>query len=93
MLAIDNNIPRIEHGIALPEPKAKGRKFGNSKFPFRLMKTGDSFFVPGKSVQRFYATIRYAEKAILRDTSKPVRFTIRKWKEGSVEGVRCWREK
>lgn len=91
MLNIENDVPMIERGIPIPaRKKSLGAK---QKYPFRQMKVGDSFFVPNKLVQRFYPTIRYAEQSIAKATGAKVRFHIAKWKNGSVEGVRCWREK
>ncbi len=55
---------------------------GRSKYPFRDMELGDSFFSPGGSVIGLHGCAR---------RHRPMRFTCRSIVENGVPGVRVWR--
>ena len=67
----------IEITKGLPTPR--GRK---SKYPFRDMEIGDSFFAPGSSVIGIHGCAR---------RHRPMRFTCRSVVENGVPGIRVWR--
>lgn len=81
----------IEHGIPLPPPKLI--------YPFKDMKPGDSFLVPGKSLKDKEGRNRYtrAQNAIhgFRKTNKGAKFQSAKWyspePENKFLGWRIWR--
>ena len=56
-----------------------------SKYPFALLKVGQSFFVPEKTVKTFGPTVQ-GQKNKLRQN-----FTIRNTTREGVEGVQVWR--
>ena len=55
---------------------------GRSKYPFRGMELGDSFFAPGATVIGLHGCAR---------RHRPMRFTCRSVVENGVAGVRVWR--
>ena len=67
----------IEITKGLPTPR--GRR---SKYPFRDMEIGDSFFAPGSSVIGIHGCAR---------RHRPMRFTCRSVVEDGVAGIRVWR--
>jgi hypothetical protein len=60
-------------------PAPRGRR---SKYPFRDMDIGDSFFAPGSSVIGIHGCAR---------RHRPMRFTCRSIVENGIPGVRVWR--
>lgn len=60
-------------------PTPRGRR---SKYPFRDMEIGDSFFAPGSSVIGIHGCAR---------RHRPMRFTCRSVVEDGVAGIRVWR--
>ena len=60
-------------------PTPRGRK---SKYPFRDMEVGDSFFAPGSSVIGIHGCAR---------RHRPMKFTCRSIVENGVAGIRVWR--
>ncbi len=79
---------QIESNIPLPE-----KKTANDKYPFKDMKVGDSFFVPGADTVpailrgRLYASCSNRRQA----SGKTERFSVRIETNGHGEGVRVWR--
>lgn len=67
----------IEINKGLPTPQR-----GRTKYPFRDMELGDSFFAPGASVISLHGCAR---------RHRPMRFTCRSLVENGVAGVRVWR--
>lgn len=67
----------IEINKGLPTPR--GRK---TKYPFREMDVGDSFFAPGSSVIGIHGCAR---------RHRPMKFTCRSMVENGVAGIRVWR--
>lgn len=67
----------IEINKGLPTPR--GRK---TKYPFREMEVGDSFFAPGSSVIGIHGCAR---------RHRPMKFTCRSMVENGVAGIRVWR--
>jgi hypothetical protein len=67
----------IEITKGLPTPHR-----GRSKYPFRDMELGDSFFAPGGTVIGLHGCAR---------RHRPMRFTCRSVVENGVAGVRVWR--
>jgi hypothetical protein len=66
---------KIEDNVSMPAPLIR------HAFPFRLMKVGDSFFVPPEKIHSVKRAHQYAEKKL------GIRLTFR-----SVEGGgRIWR--
>lgn len=72
---------KLDEGIeitkGLPTPHR-----GRSKYPFRGMDLGDSFFAPGATVIGLHGCAR---------RHRPMRFTCRTVVENGVSGVRVWR--
>lgn len=69
----------------IPVPRrASGRK---SKYPFKVMNVGDSFFAPNIRHHSLYQAAKIAGKKIDR------KFTVRAVIEGGVAGSRAWRVK
>lgn len=60
-------------------PAPRGRK---SKYPFREMEIGDSFFAPGSSVIGIHGCAR---------RHRPMKFTCRSVVENGIAGIRVWR--
>lgn len=71
---------KVERKIPTPEPAGR-----NPKYPWREMKVGDSFFVPGALVR----TIHPAAHAASKRTG--FKFTCRTISEAQGSGVRVWR--
>ena len=71
------SVESIEINKGLPTPR--GRR---SKYPFREMDIGDSFFAPGSSVIGIHGCAR---------RHRPMRFTCRTVVENGVGGIRVWR--
>jgi len=69
----------IEITKGLPTPHR-----GRTKYPFRDMELGDSFFAPGASVIGLHGCAR---------RHRPMRFTCRTLVENGVAGGRGWRIK
>jgi hypothetical protein len=67
---------KIEKGIAIPPTQRKR----TSKYPWADMKTGDSFFVPGKP-KGLYAAAK----------QNGLKIAVRPEKKGTKEGVRVWK--
>ena len=65
----------IDKGVALPPARA-GRKY-----PFRLMKVGESFFAPGITQDTMCSMV----------PRKYGKWATRVWREGNIGGVRVWR--
>jgi len=70
---------KIEKGIERPVRAGQGKP---RKYPFYKMEVGDSVFISGVNNQKVSGSF-----TILR----PKRFSVRKWKEGEVTGIRVWR--
>ncbi|MEY3082422.1 MAG: hypothetical protein RJA94_2407 [Pseudomonadota bacterium] len=75
--AVNRMMGVIEITKGLPTPR--GRK---SKYPFREMEVGDSFFSPGSSVIGIHGCAR---------RHRPMKFTCRSVVENGVAGIRVWR--
>ena len=67
----------IEITKGLPTPHR-----GRTKYPFRDMELGDSFFAPGSSVIGIHGCAR---------RHRPMRFTCRSVVENGIAGIRVWR--
>ena len=65
----------ISKGIPTPQR-------GRTKYPFRNMQLGDSFFAPGATVIGIHGCAR---------RHRPMRFTCRTVVEDGTPGVRVWR--
>ena len=70
---------RVVIQICKGVPTPTGRR---SKYPFRDMEIGDSFFSPGSSVIGIHGCAR---------RHRPKRFTCRSVDEDGVAGIRVWR--
>lgn len=78
IFGIDRRQPDvIEITKGMPTPR--GRR---SKYPFRDMEVGDSFFAPGSSVIGIHGCAR---------RHRPMKFTCRSMVENGVAGIRVWR--
>ena len=78
LFATERRMPSvIEITKGLPTPR--GRR---SKYPFRDMEVGDSFFAPGSSVIGIHGCAR---------RHRPMKFTCRSVVEDGVVGIRVWR--
>lgn len=75
---------KIERDIPLPPRKPLGRQAGVSKYPFRTMAVGDSFFVAatGKGIRKAFSRLTSSAQA-----AKPFKFSVRTLDNG----VRIWR--
>ena len=72
---------KIEADIPIPVAVKKGGAGRKPKYPFAELQVGESFLVPGKTTDKFGATVTLARKRTGRN------FTTR-----NVEGgVRIWR--
>ena len=74
----ENRTTRVNE-ITKGLPTPRGRK---SKYPFRDMEVGDSFFSPGSSVIGIHGCAR---------RHRPMKFTCRSVVEDGVAGIRVWR--
>lgn len=78
IFGIERRAPEvIEINRGLPPPR--GRR---SKYPFREMEIGDSFFAPGSSVIGIHGCAR---------RHRPMKFTCRSLVENGIAGIRVWR--
>lgn len=75
---------KIDKLIPIPKP---GRKGWLARYPFRQMKVGDSFFVPGRNVQQMSNSGAQYRKLFGH------RYTVRSVVEGGKKGCRVWRTK
>lgn len=73
----------LTNTIPLPNSGPRGRKV---KYPFRVMKPGDSFFVPNTKSATVYQAAR---KAALACGDR--KFVVRSVSERGVAGARVWR--
>lgn len=84
-LSLNDGFTALERPISGPIaitkglPAPRGRK---SKYPFRDMELGDSFFAPGSSVIGIHGCAR---------RHRPMRFTCRSVVENGIAGIRVWR--
>lgn len=69
----------VEPGLPIPESRIWRRKY-----PFKQMEVGDSFFVPGKTIQDLKGPLNYARCDCRR-------FTTRRVTENGITGLRIWR--
>lgn len=74
----------IEFQINVPMPEGLGRSGRVSKYPFRTMPLGGSFFVPGKAPGQLSGAARNQEK-------NDRKFAMRSVVEDGVSGTRVWR--
>lgn len=73
----------------IPAPAAQPRKGRRgSKYPFLIMRVGDSFFATNVTQPTLYQASRKAMK-ILSGSS----FVLRETLENSIKGTRVWRVK
>jgi hypothetical protein len=70
----------VQKGIELPPASP------THKYPWKMLEVGDSFFVAN-------APKSLAGSISKRNKDGPTEYAIRKWKEGSLTGVRVWRTK
>ncbi len=70
----------------IPLPGAKRREY-KSKYPFREMNKGDSFFVPGITKGGLYQAAYY----IVKKTKGKKRFKVIERTENDLKGARVWR--
>lgn len=80
---------KVEKNVAIP-PQVAGR--GCSKYPFREMKVGDSFFVPSES-QEMSAKITSTLHGVASNIFGKGGITTRRVEEKGQLGVRVWRVK
>lgn len=76
----------IDKGIKIP-PEGESR----IRYPFKMMKSGDSFFIQesdGRGARKLRACISSA--ALRYQRKKDCKFTIRTTTENGIRGVRCW---
>lgn len=73
----------VEYGIPMP-----GSRSGLRKYPFELMKIGDSFFVPTlKSFNSTQASLLRSAADFAKNHKPNARFVTRR----TASGVRIWR--
>jgi hypothetical protein len=84
-IAVANEI-KIDKGIPVT-PHGNCGVLGKSKYPFREMAVGDSFFAPLGGAQR--SSLSRMATGWTKDTG--FKFVTRKATEGGQEGVRIWR--
>lgn len=79
---------RIDKHVPLP---ADTRGRGRTKFPFRDMEVGDSFFVPttGKAAHQTRSNVSSAASRSGKGSGRV--FTTRDVTENGVRGTRVWR--
>lgn len=73
---------KIESGIPFPGNKRTVR----SKYPWRFMKVGQSFFVPNGNMNTIASHVWNVNKQLA-----PAKFKCRKVVEKQIEGLRVWR--
>ena len=71
---------KVDDNIAIP----KGRERA-AKYPWKELKIGQSFFVPGGKLTTFATTCNKQGKSLDR------KFIVRSRDENNVKGVRIWR--
>ena len=69
---------KIDKGIEMP-----GEYSARTKYPWRALEVGDSFFVPNRSPAGMTTPV-----AVQREGRK---FAFRTWSNGTKQGVRVWR--
>ena len=74
----------LTNTIPVPKKTHPGRR---AKYPFRVMRAGDSFFVPNMKATTLYQAAKNAAK---RD-GRGFKFVVRTTVEGGVAGTRVWR--
>lgn len=79
--AITTLIP-VDQGVPIPDSRFQW--FGGTRYPFKQMEVGDSFFVPGKTIQDLKGPLNYASCDCRR-------FTTRRVTENGITGLRIWR--
>jgi len=80
---------QIEKNIPIPtlEPTRPKKQKGHSKYPFKDMEIGDSFFI---AVPREKKKTRMSAILVLAKRKHPDKvFTVRQ----TLKGIRCWRIK
>jgi|GEM_PF-4124952 len=77
----------IEKGVPLPTKKKRFISVKKYKYPFKDLEVNDSFLIPDKKVQNFYATVSGWNKRIKGINKRYHKF--RCFQEGS--GVRVYR--
>lgn len=81
----------LEEGIPIP-PKMGLARY--SKYPFKGMKVGSSFFVPAgpeESTESTYHRVMTAANNFTQRFEYRWKFTTRRCVESDVSGVRIWR--
>ncbi len=76
-------IPKITRGDGKPEKEAWGVK--NMRYPWKFMRIGDSFFVPGMHITRM------GERICQRHKVSPDHYTSRTTRVNGMWGTRVWR--
>jgi hypothetical protein len=77
-----NQIMKIDKGIPLPSRGESNTRGAASKYPFRQMEVGDSFFIPSGNPKKLQSHMYQTYRRY-----KPMKFATR-----MVEGgVRIWR--
>ena len=70
----------------IPVPNSRENRGRKTKYPFRVMKPGDSFFVEGAKKGTLYQAARKASERI-----GDRKFVVRAVIERGVHGTRVWR--
>jgi len=79
----ETNMFEIDFNVPIPSPKAVV-----TKYPFAIMKIGDSFFVPNKTASEVSPHFARARRRL-----PGTKFACRTVVENGVKGVRVWRVK
>lgn len=77
---------KVEENIPLP-PSATMK--GSSKYPFKKLEIGDSFFIPVKEGK----AIESLQRSIISTNQTGIKITTRTIAENGVRGIRTWRVK
>ncbi len=85
---------KIDKDVPLPAHYGAGRKKG-SEFPFREMTIGDSFFVPGRTINRIPpgSGLKGFSTSWARIHMPEAKWLTRSAVVDGVQGVRVWRIK
>jgi len=85
----------IDSGIPLPVRIRNGGRGGHHKYPWYVMKRGDSFFMPASHARVIYtrSSILNSAKSYAKRNKLAMTFTTRATLEGKRQGVRIWRVK
>ena len=75
--------PKIDKNIPLPSTRAAGGG-RPAKYPFKQMKVGDSFFIPGKKASDLSSSMSHARR-------NGINLVCRVAYKGDDIGVRIWR--